>query len=424
MHSVLRHLAKEQSVQQPSKERLQVTRSIICAIVVALLPPVSAGGQPAATQNSTPAAETKTPLAFIGLAFSSDGRQLAAAAGGLTTPGELTIWDVADRKLRVRRAEPTGVLAVAFSPDGAAVVIGCVDHSLKLLDTATGEVKKTFDGHQGPVRALAFSPDGRTIASGSYDKSVRLWDVDSAMLRQTLTGHTERVWSARFSPDGKVLASAGNDRQARLWNPVTGDLVRSLDHGQFTLRGVDFSPDGRWLATACGDGRARLWDVESGDIWMAIDGGGGVGGVAFAPDGRTLVLWNTEGHAVKLCRLLSDAADAADQERIGALITRLDHDSIEVRDAAGRDLLSFGMPAEPALREAMQSPSAEVRIRARRLRQAIRTPKPQDSLICEAGPIACVAISPDGLLLAAAGSAGVIELWNLASKTQVATLRP
>lgn len=413
---------------RPMDSFLRTMTKVGCAAVVVLLQLAPAGGETVAAQSASPAAatgaESTTPLAFIGLAFSSDGRKLAAAAGGLTTPGELTIWDVAGRTLQIRRAEPTGVLAVAFSPDGTMVAFGCVDRSLKLLHASSGEVTSALAGHEGPVRAIAFSPDGRTIASGSYDKSVRLWDVDSATLRQTLTGHTERISSVKFSPDGTLLASASSDRQARLWNAATGKLARSLDHGQFIVRGVDFSPNGHWLATACWDGSARLWNLQSDGLRLAVDGGGGVDGVAFAPDGRSLALWNTDSLAVKLCKVLMDEPDAAQLDRIRALIVDLDHDSIQTREAAGRELLTFGMHAEPALREAMQSPSAEVRIRARRLRQAIRNPKPDESLLSEAGPIACVALSPDGRLLAAAGSAGAIELWDLGRKMRVATLRP
>src|SRR5262249_48651852 len=44
-------------------------------------------------------------------------------------------------------------------------------------DLHTGELLKTFPGHQGLVYAVAYSRDGRTALSGSFDKTARLWDL-------------------------------------------------------------------------------------------------------------------------------------------------------------------------------------------------------------------------------------------------------
>ena len=45
-----------------------------------------------------------------------------------------------------------GVNSVAFSPDGARVLSGSDDSTLKLWDAATGELLRTFEGHSEPGR--------------------------------------------------------------------------------------------------------------------------------------------------------------------------------------------------------------------------------------------------------------------------------
>ncbi len=48
---------------------------------------------------------------------------------------------------------------------------------MKVWDSHTGKLVRTFRGHTGLVSSIAFSPDGRRLVSGSRDKTVKIWDV-------------------------------------------------------------------------------------------------------------------------------------------------------------------------------------------------------------------------------------------------------
>ena len=69
------------------------------------------------------------------------------------------------------------VKAVSFSPDGAILVSGSTDGTVKLWDVATGTNIATLRGHRNSVESVSFSPDGTILASGSFDDTVKLWDV-------------------------------------------------------------------------------------------------------------------------------------------------------------------------------------------------------------------------------------------------------
>jgi WD40 repeat protein len=66
-----------------------------------------------------------------------------------------------------------------------------------------------------------------------------------------------------FRPQGELLASASEDGTVRLWRLEQRQLVGSLRHPR-EVEGVAFSPDGGTLLTRSRvAGAARLWDVAT-----------------------------------------------------------------------------------------------------------------------------------------------------------------
>ena len=117
-------------------------------------------------------------------------------------------------------------MACAFSPDGARIVSGSSDTSLRLWDASSGRCIRTLEGHSGGVTTCAFSPDGARIVSGGYDKSLRLWDANSGQCIRTLEGHSDIVTACAFSPDGARIVSGGYDTSLRLWDADMGACLR------------------------------------------------------------------------------------------------------------------------------------------------------------------------------------------------------
>jgi WD40 repeat protein len=68
--------------------------------------------------------------------------------------------------------------SVAFHPSGRFLAATSNDTTVKLYDTETWTVAKTFTWNVGRLRSVAFSPDGLLAAAGSDTGKVVVWDVD------------------------------------------------------------------------------------------------------------------------------------------------------------------------------------------------------------------------------------------------------
>src|SRR5262245_17968498 len=78
-----------------------------------------------------------------------------------------------DAKPFLGRLDDDG-LAVAYLPDGSLLAVGCADGTIRLWDPGAGRTLATLAGHTDAVAAVAFSGDGARLVTGSYDKTIRI----------------------------------------------------------------------------------------------------------------------------------------------------------------------------------------------------------------------------------------------------------
>ena len=119
------------------------------------------------------------PADYWSLAFSPDAKILA-----LGDVMSIHLWDTttADH-LATLKGHREEVKFIAFSPDGKT--LATADYSeliVKLWNVATCEELTTLTGTSG-VMSLAFAPDG-SLAVGYADNSVHLWRVEQHSTRE------------------------------------------------------------------------------------------------------------------------------------------------------------------------------------------------------------------------------------------------
>lgn len=233
------------------------------------------------------------------LAFSPDGKLLAAAGGNPGQFGEIKLWDVAGRnELRVIRGHRDNIFAVAFSPDGRTLATCSYDRLIKLWDVASGNEIKTLKDHTDAVFSIAFSPDGKRLASASADRTVKIWDVASGQRLYTLNDALDAVNTIVFHPSGRILMGAGADRTIRLWalDQAEGRQINSLIAHEDAINVLALSPDGKLLASAGADNALKLWNATTLEEHLTIERQPDwVFALSFSPDGKQLAAGRYDG---------------------------------------------------------------------------------------------------------------------------------
>ena len=284
------------------------------------------------------------------------------------------------------------VIGVTFSPDGLRIATVCMDGTLAIRDTRTGQVLQALERRTvllggSLVRGMAFSPDGRYLAVARNDGEVRVWDPSRGQRLLTLEAHVGPAWQVAFSPDSRTLASGGSDRKVRLWALTSGELLREFSEHPAAVKGVAFRPDGRFVIAACEDGTVKVWDRDTGRATFSFRGEhlAYPWSPSFSPDARRLG-WSCLDGVVKIWDTTTGRLE-------------INHQSNTYRCRA----VNFGADGK---RIALAGFDGTLR-----LLDAV-TGREMLTIIAHPSHVASVAFSPSGHQLASASYDQTVRLWD------------
>ena len=203
------------------------------------------------------------------------------ATGGIE--GKIKLWHSLTGFCFVTLADHTSsVEALAFTPQGNAIVSASMDGSVRAYDLLRYRNFRTFTAPDARVQfgSLAIDPSGEIIAAGSANGSynIYLWSTKTGQCVDILPGHEARISHLRFAPSSNdgILASASWDSSLKVWNVFAnknkGGVAESLMN-QREVTCCAFDPvDGTIAAVATLSGHITFWDTRNGIEVGSIDG--------------------------------------------------------------------------------------------------------------------------------------------------------
>ncbi|MHB1422238.1 MAG: WD40 domain-containing protein [Gemmataceae bacterium] len=266
------------------------------------------------------------------IAFSPDGKRLAVAGGSPGRFGEIQVWDVAKRKLKLSASVTYDtVYGVSWSHDGGKLAFGCSDNSVRALDADNGKQVLYQGAHDDWVLGTVFSKDSTFLVSVSRDRSMKLTEVATQRFIDNVTSITPgalkggllAVARNPIQRDTKVKNTAAGTDQSEKWydelliggddgvprlykmhrttKRVIGDdanKIREYEKMPGLIYALAFSGDGSQFAAGSsldGKGELRVYQTADGKVVSKLSGIGPIYSVSFRPDGQVIASAGFDG---------------------------------------------------------------------------------------------------------------------------------
>jgi WD40 repeat protein len=198
--------------------------------------------------------------AVWGLSFSPNGQTLASGS----IDSQIFLWDVQTRQRTILAGVVAPVYSLAYSPDGRRLA-AATGTAITLWDTSNfSENPVLLTGHASSVYALAWSPDNQQIASGDGGRWVFIWDINLNQRVNSYRDHTDLINALAWSRQG-LLASGSRNGELYFWNTNTGELAPgpTFPHGNTEILSLSFNYEGELLASGGGDSNIVVTDMNS-----------------------------------------------------------------------------------------------------------------------------------------------------------------
>jgi WD40 repeat protein len=394
-----------------------------------------------------------------GVAFSGDGKLLAAALGDGTVHVFAVDGSGTDTTLRGHQGP---VLGVDLNADGSRVVSAGTDGAVRLWNLHEGGTGKILlDPSNNPENDVAFSHDGSRIMAVGDDRMVRFWNARTGAELPSVNGEGRQLNAGAFSADGRRFAAGGRDGVTRVWStrggppvavlrgqrsrvldlgfgPTEDRVVSAAEDGTVWLwdagrtqswanlsetSAVDFNRDGRSIAGGSTDGTVRVWDPATGELQTSLDGPDGYTVGEFSPTKDTILI--TTGSRALLWPIATNSTSVAVHPRPGREISDAEFGSAErivyvdgdgavvVRDlASGHDVPLKGAPEH--VYGAALSRDGRYVLAAQEgdpiVWRVDRPDRPLSELRGHRGPVNAISIGPDDRMVTS-GSDGTARVW-------------
>jgi WD40 repeat protein/serine/threonine protein kinase len=199
--------------------------------------------------------------------FSPDGRHVVTETrDGIVV--RVQVWQLANGKPLWPAVEveagTSSHLDIAFSADGARLLIAGGSRVIRTLDVNTGRLRAQSTSSLLGFSWAWLSPDRQRIVSAGTATAPQVWDADTAQPTTAPLSRLRQALTLAFSPQGDTVATGSLGGLLHVWQTTTGNLVGGpLRHGPGILS-VAFNPSGRLVVTCDTEGVVRVWDLAGG----------------------------------------------------------------------------------------------------------------------------------------------------------------
>jgi len=206
-----------------------------------------------------------------------------SARVGVTSSDDMTVrlWDLDQHKmLKMARLQEKG-RAVAFSPDGLKIVVGCVTGQLFVFDAETlAEISSVKLKSDEWISDVKFCPLGQKIAVACHDNYVHVLDASTYEIVGKCKGHASYVTHLDWSASGTYLRSTSGAYELLFWQPESGSCKSVA---------AELLKDETWHTCTCDLG----WDVCG--VWPMFTDGANINSVEKSHDSSLLVSADDKG---------------------------------------------------------------------------------------------------------------------------------
>lgn len=161
--------------------------------------------------------------------------------------------------------------------------------SIRIWNYENDTIVSSYLDHSDSIKSIQFSKDGKSFVSASNNGTIKIWDSVTCALKKTFENENlVGLKYAMFGAENKTIIAIDEDKNLKVWDVDSGAIIRRVDNisGQYCI-----SPDGRYLVSETDKNTIAIRDMETNTSLQKIKKPQyGYDSMTFSPSGNIILL--------------------------------------------------------------------------------------------------------------------------------------
>ncbi|GAM25111.1 hypothetical protein SAMD00019534_082860, partial [Acytostelium subglobosum LB1] len=168
----------------------------------------------------------------------------------------IKVWDMKQHKLvqTIRFQKPTA-LKMEWCEHNRQHLLASNGNQLHLVDVETGQLVKSFDGHNKVINSFALQDN--VIASGGGDTFINIWDIRESTCVRSIT-HLPTLYCIKVQPSHNMIVVGSGDSKVQCYRLDTGAAEQSYTGHTHPISNLHLNKDN--IVSASLDGNLHVWN--------------------------------------------------------------------------------------------------------------------------------------------------------------------
>ncbi|KAI9749988.1 MAG: hypothetical protein M4579_006650 [Chaenotheca gracillima] len=199
------------------------------------------------------------------------------------------------RRVRARPAHTPGPTYLAYTPDGTRLISVGPNPVVRVYKTGDDGEPVTVDDCQ--ENNLGIAASNEFFVTGSEDGMVGLYSLATHQFEKMLVRSSLPIRDVALSPDGLWVAVASDELVVKVVNTQDMTRVRYLRDQPKPVKHLSFHPFGAQLAVSCSDGIIYVYDLSEEEPKLARKVDGLIRSLETDVEITSRVVWHPDGRA-------------------------------------------------------------------------------------------------------------------------------
>ena len=141
--------------------------------------------------------------------------------------GRIRTYDIRKGKLITDHVMES-LTNISISIDKNCILVSCLDNSLKLFDTSSGELLNQYKGHVNNKYKVSscFTLNDAYLITGSEDNNIYMYDMVETNVVLKIKGHNSPVCAIAHHPKLSCIESGSTDGVIKIWKNKEDEIIR------------------------------------------------------------------------------------------------------------------------------------------------------------------------------------------------------